>query len=543
MQVRKVWLIAGMVIAALALAATGSASQHGKSAGGTLIFGAEQGGGPDWCLNEAMSQDCGEFWNVVFETPVIRGAFILTPRFTYAPDLITGYKLQQHPQRVTYFIRKNARWSDHKPVTGRDFKFTWNVIMNPAYKDHTDTTGYEHIKSIVGNGKTVKVTYKTPYADWKDLFGYILPQHVLQGTNVVTVWNTCVCNPKTGAPIGDGPFLLSKYDAAAGITLTRNPAGWYGKAPKLNSIVFRYLTNTNTEIEQIRGGEVDAIYPQPQQALADLKSQSGLRIQSNQGTIMEHIDINQDVKGNPVAKNNWARQALMLSLDRGGTVNALFGQLKPGLKPINSVIYFPQQRGQYKADWAKWNYNPTKAASILASHGCSKGGDGIYRCGGTKLSFQFESTRGNKLRELAFTFFQDQAKKAGIELQNNFKPAGTLFGADLPNHDFDLAMYANLYSADPAGRVSQFECGGAANYTGYCNAAVTRMLHASDVTLNPKARTRLFNKIDAQLANDIPWIPLYTKPTYFVYKSNLRGMVDDPNAQGPSWNVESWAKG
>src|SRR3954466_13045500 len=91
---RKLWLFAGVVLAALALAATGSARVSGpdsasaKSAG-TLVFGAEQGGGPDWCLNLILDVDCNAFWNVVFQTPVIRGAFLFTPKFTYKPDLIT----------------------------------------------------------------------------------------------------------------------------------------------------------------------------------------------------------------------------------------------------------------------------------------------------------------------------------------------------------------------------------------------------------------------------------------------------------------------
>src|SRR5436190_22294430 len=99
MHRRKLWLLAGVVLAALALAATGSARVSGpdsasSSKAGTLVFGAEQGGGPAWCLNLILDVDCNASWNVVFQTPVIRGAFIFTPKFTYAPDLISEYKCQ-----------------------------------------------------------------------------------------------------------------------------------------------------------------------------------------------------------------------------------------------------------------------------------------------------------------------------------------------------------------------------------------------------------------------------------------------------------------
>ena len=139
-----------MVLAALALAATGSARVNGpasqdSSKAGTLIFGAEQGGGPDWCLNLILDIDCNAFWNVVFQTPVIRGAFLFTPTFKYKPDLISKYVLKTKPQRVTYYIRAKAKWSDGVQVTGKDFRFTWATALNPKYKDHIDPLGWEDI--------------------------------------------------------------------------------------------------------------------------------------------------------------------------------------------------------------------------------------------------------------------------------------------------------------------------------------------------------------------------------------------------------------
>src|SRR5829696_1184937 len=112
MHRRKLWLVTVCVLEALALTATGSARVDGPNAGtaskaGTLVFGAEQGGGPDWCLNLILDVDCSAFWNVVFETPVIRGAFLFTPKFTYRKDLISRYTLKLRPQRVTYYIRRS----------------------------------------------------------------------------------------------------------------------------------------------------------------------------------------------------------------------------------------------------------------------------------------------------------------------------------------------------------------------------------------------------------------------------------------------------
>jgi len=549
MHRRKLWLFAGVVLAALALAATGSARVSGpasassQNAGGTLVFGAEQGGGPDWCLNLILDVDCNAFWNVVFQTPVIRGAFLFSPKFTYTPDLISKYKFQTNPMRVTYYIRKNAKWSDGVPVSGKDWKFTWQTAVNPKYKDHIDPLGWEDISSVVGSGKVVKVTWKRNFAAWRGLFSYILPQHALAGSDMLTVWNDCICNPKKGnAPISDGPFLLTRFDRGSGITLTRNSHGWYGKKAKLDSIVFRFITNTNSEIQAIRSGEVDAIYPQPQLALADLKSQAGLKVVSHVGLQWEHIEIEQGAKGNPLAKQTWVRQALMLSLNRAGAAHALYGTLNPSVGPLQSLVRLKGEDG-YAQDFAKWNYSPSKIDKMMSAHGCTKGGDGFFRCGGTKMSFDFASTSGNALRTLAFTIFQDQASKAGIELKNAFVPAGTLFGSKLPDHDFDLAMFTYLVTVDPHYVVSTFSCGNASNYTEYCNRKVTNWLGQSDRELNDAKRLALIEKVGKVLANDVPMIPLYQRPTYLVYKTSIHGMVDNATSQGPSFNAENWSKG
>jgi peptide/nickel transport system substrate-binding protein len=547
MHRRKLWLVAGVVFAALTLAATGSARVSGpdgasaKSAG-TLVFGAEQGGGPDWCLNLILDVDCSAFWNVVFQTPVIRGAFLFTPKFTYKPDLISRFKFQTRPQRITYYIRKNARWSDGVPVTGKDFIFTWRTAINKRYNEHIDPLGWEDIRSVVGNGKVVKVTFKRNFAPWRGLFGYILPRHALQGTDMLTVWNDCICNPKKGnTPIGNGPFLLTKFDRGAGITLVKNRRGWHGKPAKLDSIVFRFITNANSEIQAIRAGEVDAIYPQPQLALADLRNQAGLRIQTNIGLQFEHIEIQQGAKGNPLAKQRWLRQALITALNRSAAARALYGTLNPRVGPLQSLVRLQGMKG-YTRDFAKWNYNASKVDSMMRAHNCSKGGDGIYRCSGTKVSFDFASTSGNPLRTLAFTIFQDQAQKVGIELRNGFVPAGTLFGSKLPAHDFDLAMFTYLLTVDPHFVVSVFSCGNPGNYTEYCNRNVTKMLGRSDRELNPTKRLALIVKAGKIIANDVPMIPLFQRPTYLVYKASIGGMVDNPTSQGPSWNAEGWSK-
>jgi len=548
---RLPWLLAtGALIAALSLV-SGAAAHTGKAgqklapkAGGTLVFGSEQ---EPPCMNLQLN-DCNNTWANYYGQLVLRGVYMVNPKFVYTNDLVSKVALQLNPQRVTYTIRPDANWSDGKPVTAQDFIFTLQTIMNPAWDSKptgsgiVSRNGYDQISRFKAlNAKTVQFTFKTNFADWKDLFSEIQPQHALVGEDFSKVFINDMNNPKTGQPISDGPFLFTSWNHGSDFTLVKNPK-FYGHKANLDKIVARFLTNSNSEIQAVRGGEVDAIYPQPQLPLADLKSVSGLTVQSHLGPIYEHIDIEVGPKGNPLAKFPWVRQALIMSIDRASLVNAVFKTLNPSLKPLGNVIYLNNQPA-YVDHFKAWNFNASKAAKLMESHGCKKGSDGIYSCNGTRMSFQFESTAGNQLRTLAFAVIQQQFKDNGIEVINNFKPSNIFFGSDLPDGNYDLAMFAWSGGVDPSPNTSIWSCpsdGGTQNYMNYCNKGVDAFFKKGNAELDPAKRTKLYNQADAMIARDIPTIPLYQKPTFLVFHNTVGAMTDNTTQAGPMWNAEYW---
>lgn len=550
---RLQWLVAICAFVGAMSIVSGASAHPSKAshtaapkAGGTLIFGSEQ---EPPCLNLNLNA-CNNTWANYYAQLVLRGVYMVDPKFTYVNDLVSKVSLQLNPQRVTYTIKPNAKWNDGTPVSGKDFVFTLTTILNKAWDSKptgegiVSRTGYDQISKSSATAKSATFTFKTNYADWKDLFGIVLPQHALVGEDFSKAFINDIKNPKNGKEISDGPFVFSGWNHGSDFTLVKNPT-FYGSKAKLDKIVARFLTNSNTEIQAMRGGEVDAIYPQPQLPLADLKSVSGLSIQSHLGPQYEHIDIQVGPKGNPLAKFPWVRQSLMMSIDRASLVKAVFSTLNPTLKPLGNVIYLNNQPA-YVDHFKTWNYNAAKAAKLIESHGCKKGSDGIYSCNGTRLSFQFESTAGNQLRVLAFSAIQQQLKANGIEVINNFKPSNIYFGTDLPNGNYDLAMFAWSGGVDPAPNTPIWSCpsgAGTQNYMNYCDKAVDALFQKGNAELDPKKRAALYNQADALIARDLPTIPLYQKPTYLVYNNKVKGMTDNTTQAGPMWNAESWSIG
>jgi peptide/nickel transport system substrate-binding protein len=329
---------------------------------------------------------------------------------------------------------------------------------------------------------------------------------------------------------------------------------FFGRKPKLDRITFVFRTNTDTEIQAIRGGEVDAIYPQPQLQLAALRGQSGLRVQTHPGTTLEHLDINLgEGNSNPLLGQRWFRQAIAYAIDRNAMIRQVYRTLNPSLVPLQNLTYGNSQKGKYVPHFSRYQHSVAKVTSLMKAHKCTKGGDGIWTCGGQRASVRLGTTAGNKLRELMVEILQAQAKAAGIEFRPDSQPS-RLFFPRVSDKKYDIALFAWVGTGDPAGQIDIYGCGdpktadnptgaGGSNWKNYCNATVTKLFKLSDRELNPLKRQAEVNRADAILATDVPTIPLVQKPTYFVFKSKLRGLVDNPSLQGPTWNTERWSAG
>src|SRR5213080_4950837 len=133
MHLRKLWLLAGVVLAALAIVTTGSASQQSAKASGTVIFGADQEPG---ILNTDIIGG-NLFWGTEVVNPVFPSTYRVFPDFSIRPELATA-TVQTNPFRLTYHIKKNAVWYEAGgktvPITAADYVFTLGVIMNKDFK-------------------------------------------------------------------------------------------------------------------------------------------------------------------------------------------------------------------------------------------------------------------------------------------------------------------------------------------------------------------------------------------------------------------------
>lgn len=605
---RRFWFLAAAALAVLAVAGSASAMQMGptsaaRSAGGftmakvapfakswaatprtpaarakksTINVAMEQdiGSGTTWNINQANSTLAWAVW--VGWNPILRSPYLVTytnGHYVYKYDLVTKVKVTH--KNITYYIRKNANWNwggKILPVTWKDFAYTVKALNNPK-NEVSSNTGVNQISKVTHKGnKVVTFWWKHngqralgggaatancnaadnnacgPFADFKDLIGGVYPSAAVKKLNFNTMWAKCICG-SNGRPVSDGPYLMTNYTRGSGVTLKANPH-WYGHKASIKTVNWKIITDVNSEIQAIRGGEVDAAAPQPVPAISQLRSDKKVVYKVAPGNYLEHIDIQQGSSGpqtSPLIKQAWFRHVLMQGINRSGIIKAALPGIAPGLKPLNSLLVF-QADSRYKNFFNKWNYAPTKAIATLKSHGCTggpskptNGNTSYFSCGGHQAAMQFMYASDNPRRVASEQIIQANLAAIGIKVIPNPVPTDTLFGTNgAPAGNYDLTEFAWGGSVDPGSFLSIWGCGGGQNWLNYCNKNVSAKLQAAQSQLNEAKRNNDFISADKLMSNDVPAIPLYALPSIVVYKKGIADMIDNP-AAGFTWNMEHWS--
>jgi peptide/nickel transport system substrate-binding protein len=525
-------------LAVTALPAAGGAAAAKPRPGGTVVLPY----GEPTCFNPLV-QACHlgvVQYPVHITSLVLAGAFDVGADFTWRPRLVSHVTVRTQPFTLTFHIRPRARWSDGTPVTARDFVFTHQSIVRHLPPDRHGV--HADVLRVVPRGpKTVHVLMRRQVAHWRYLFGTILPRHVLAGEDLGAVWRNGIDDPKTGRPIGSGPFLFSRWERGRQITLARNPGYWDRRA-HIDRLVFRFTSGGRSgQIPHLLAGNVDFVdAPSSADELATLRRSPRIRVAVGPAPGYDHLLIRLGPGGHPALRNRAVRRALAHAIDREALARALFPGFGRHLQQPHDSVMFLATSPHYRPNWSAYRHRagagPREARRLLESAGCRRGPDGIYACGGNKLSFNLATTTNIAFRRQTVSIIQAQLGRIGIEIVPSFYSDPALFNRLLPTGNFDLLLFAWTLGPEPGGgdRIV-WGCDGERNHMGYCNRQVTRNLEQAQRILDRRRQARVVNLADAQIARDVPALPLYQWRFMYAYKRELRGVAWRPyrlNAEG-----------
>ena len=213
-------------------------------------------------------------------------------------------------------------------------------------------------------------------------------------------------------------------------------------------------------------------------------------------------------------------------------MRALYGDVIAQARPLDSDVFLGTSRS-YKPNWSIYRYRPALARRLLEQDGCRRGADGIYSCNGQRLSLRFISRAAPERRVRTLELVQAQLRQVGIEVLPSYATQSA-HDQILESGDFDVTLFMWIQSRPRPGSTTCSRCGGQQNDTGYCQRLVTADLDQAERILDTGRRARVLNRADAQMAKDVPVIPLFQVPVIAGVRSTLRNFV--VHSSDPTWN-------
>ena len=432
---------------------------------------------------------------------------------------------------VIWKLRAGVKWHDGHPHTSADVKFTADAMTKGDWKPES-TDGFDRIASVdTPDSLTAVVHYKEVYAPYQTQFlRGTLPKHLLDGRDIDKA------NDYTRNPMGTGPYRVAEWKTGEYVLLEKVPEYWRGAAyPKINRILFRFLTNTTTRINQLKAGEVHVVALVPWDKVRELRTVSALRLNQVLGNGYEHITLNQ--KHFPPFADVRVRRALAHAIDRELLVRTILDGLVTTVNgPIQPLSW------AYEPNVAKYDYNPAKAKTLLDDAGWQLGADGVRAKNGQALTFTIITQAGFAIRENVAQAIQKQFKDVGVRAQVKLID-GTSISTVWFSGNFDAMLHwwqqgadpeiTTFFAADkspPAGRNINF----------LKDDALTALLYASDRTVEQAKRRDLLRLAQARVAELVPELILYNTAKIDAVPATLRNFKGNPSNAGPFWNVHEW---
>lgn len=233
------------------------------------------------------------------------------------------------PKVVEVTIRPNMKFTDGKPVTAADLKFTFDFINQwkfPSYARYTDNI--EKVDQV--SDRTVRIHLKQPYAPFvANILGhaFIAPKHIWE--NVMTQ-NPTFKSPaewQNAKPVGSGPFTLVEWKKSEYIRFAANK-DWH-RAPNFSEVYWLIVPSIDSQLGMLESGNADLMaWNLTPSQLQRLKNTKEIGAPPAPSHAPREIRFNLSM---PPFDDVAVRRAFSMAVDRKQVVNTLLdGAATPG---------------------------------------------------------------------------------------------------------------------------------------------------------------------------------------------------------------------
>lgn len=241
------------------------------------------------------------------------------------PGVATNWDISENRKEYTFYLRKDAKWSDGTPVTAEHFVYGWKRALDPKTASTKVNLLYiiENAEEIVKGTKkiedlgikaidahTFKVTLRNPYPYFLNLLTHsiffpLLPSQVEEhGQNFA----------KPGIMVSNGAFTLEEWSPQSKILLKKNQHYWDHDHVKLDFVSYYPIEDQNALFKLYRANDIDFTYIIPDSQYDFVRKNFPNEFKG--GSYFSTAGIGFNLTRPPFKDNLKLREALSLAINR-----------------------------------------------------------------------------------------------------------------------------------------------------------------------------------------------------------------------------------
>jgi len=443
----------------------------------------------------------------------------------HEPGVAERWESNPEATEWTFYLRRDARWSNGDPVTAHDFVYAFSRILDPGMASPYATMLYflkngeaynsGKLKDFGGVGaKAVgdyelhcSLAYPAPY--FPDVVKHTswLPVHQATiekfgaKTAPFTDWQ------KPGNLVSNGAFQLESWRINASVKVVRNPYYWDAKNVSLRGINFYAIDNVFTEEAAFRNGLIHYTYSVPQNLIPRYRDSHDPRLRSETYAGVYFFRCN--VTRAPTDNADF-RRALACAIDQQVIVDyvTMGGQ-------VPAFAFTPPSEAGYQPP-SVIAYDPDKAREYLKKAGYEKGSDV------PEFAIIINTSEAHQSIAVAI---QDMWKKTlgitKVKIENQEWKVFQQTVQDL-NYSVSRAGWIADY-VDPTTFLNMWVTGDSNNETGWSNATYDGLIRESAQLADPAARYAKLREAEAVLLDELPVLPVYWYTRVYLLSPDVQG--------------------
>ena len=380
--------------ASLAVSSGGLAAQAASLAqgttGGELIVGATQ----DGYRNEPNRANIGMY---PLNPNVFESLVRLTPDYQVEPLLAETWEFVE-PNTWRFTLRQGVTFHDGTPFTAEAVRWSMGRIAATG----GGVLGVDENSTVVVDDFTVEITPTRPNRR--------LPQQLNHPNNSIVAPNTEPAETR----VGTGPFREVEYSREDQYVVEAFD-GYWGEAPGLSRITFRFIPDATTRVLALQSGEVDLIYEVPRESAGDLPSSGDFTLATSEVGAYEALYVNiHGAEPYDLGQDPAIREALAYAIDKETIVSSVW----QGNAEISNTMIPPGILGPAADGITGTTFDPDRASQLLDAAGWVPGDDDVRTKDGRRLTLTMIVGFPNAdIHRPMPEFVQAQLADVGIEME------------------------------------------------------------------------------------------------------------------------------